>query len=93
MRTRARRTAAGSRPTSSLRSRPTSGINGKKLVKDANSKATTKALVAAAAEATKDKVQGTPSFEIINPPAVPQELHETSLAPAGFVQALSAAIG
>jgi protein-disulfide isomerase len=69
------------------------GIDGKQLVKDANSKATTRALGAAATEATKDKVQGTPSFEIINPPAVPTELHETSLAPAGFVQALTAAIG
>jgi protein-disulfide isomerase len=69
------------------------GIDGKQLVKDANSKATTRALEAAATEATKDKVQGTPSFEIINPPAVPAELHEASLAPAGFVQALTAAIG
>jgi protein-disulfide isomerase len=68
-------------------------IDGKKLVTDANSKATTNALQAAAAEATKDNVQGTPSFEIINPPAVPKELHETSLAPAGFVQSLTDAIG
>ena len=69
------------------------GIDGKKLVKDANAKATTKALEAAATEATTDKVQGTPSFEIIDPPAVPTELHETSLAPAGFIEALTAAIG
>jgi len=69
------------------------GLDGKQLVKDANAKATTRALEAAATEATNDKVQGTPSFEIINPPAVPTELHETSLAPAGFVQALTAAIG
>ena len=68
-------------------------INGKKLIADANSKAVTSALVAAADEATRDKVQGSPSFEILNPPAVPKQLHETSLEPAGFVAALTAAIG
>jgi protein-disulfide isomerase len=69
------------------------GIDGKKLLADANSKAVTSELEAAAREATADKVQGTPSFEIVNPPAVPKPLNVTSLEPDGFIASLTAALG
>jgi protein-disulfide isomerase len=69
------------------------GIDGKKLITDANSKAVTATLVAAAKQAKADKVGGTPTFEIINPPAVPKQLNESSLEPAGFIESLTAAIG
>ncbi|MGZ4440194.1 MAG: DsbA family protein [Gaiellaceae bacterium] len=69
------------------------GINGKKLATDTNSKAVTAALEASAAEAKGYGIRGTPSFEILHPPAVPTQLNESSLEPAGFIAALTAAIG
>lgn len=69
------------------------GIDGKKLVTDANSKAVTATLEAAATEAKAYNLGGTPSFEILHPPAVPVQLNESTLAPAGFAAALTAAIG
>ena len=69
------------------------GLDSKKLVADANSKAVTSILTAAAKEATADNVHGTPSFVILNPPAAPKQLNESSLEPAGFVASLTAAIG
>jgi protein-disulfide isomerase len=68
-------------------------LDGTKLVKDANSKSVTSELQAAASDATTYKVQGTPTFEILRPPAAPRQLQETSLEPAGFVAALTDAIG
>jgi protein-disulfide isomerase len=69
------------------------GIDGKKLVTDANSKAVTAMLEASAKEAKSYGIGGTPSFEILHPPAVPKQLNESTLAPAGFADALTAAIG
>lgn len=69
------------------------GIDSKKLVTDANSKAVTATLEAAAKEAKAYNIGGTPSFEILHPPALPTQLKESSLEPAGFAAALTAAIG
>lgn len=69
------------------------GLDGKKLITDANSKGVTSELEAAAKQATADKVGGTPSFEIVNPPAVPTPLNVTSLEPSSFVASLTAALG
>jgi protein-disulfide isomerase len=69
------------------------GIDSKKLVTDANSKAVTATLEAAAKEAKSYNIGGTPSFEILHPPAVPTQLNESTLEPAGFAAALTAAIG
>jgi protein-disulfide isomerase len=69
------------------------GLNTKTLIKDANSVAVTHVLEADLKQATAQKVKGTPTFVIQNPPALPKQLNESSLAPAGFVESLSAAIG
>jgi protein-disulfide isomerase len=69
------------------------GLNTTKLIKDANSIAVTNALEAALKQATARKIKGTPTFVIQNPPALPQQLNVSSLAPDGFVASLSAAIG
>lgn len=69
------------------------GIDGKKLATDANLKAVTTALEAAATEAKGYGIGGTPSFEILHPPAVPTQLNESSLEPSAFSAALTAAIG
>ena len=69
------------------------GLNTTKLVAAANSAAVSKALVAASKEAAASKVSGTPTFVILNPPALPKQLNVSSLAPQGFVESLSAAIG
>jgi protein-disulfide isomerase len=69
------------------------GLNTTKLITDANSAAVSKALVAAAKEAAASKIKGTPTFVILNPPALPKQLNESSLAPEPFVESLSAAIG
>ena len=68
-------------------------LNTSKLVADANSTAVTKLLKADATQAAAQKISGTPSFVILDPPALPEQLTLTSLEPAGFVASLSAAIG
>jgi protein-disulfide isomerase len=69
------------------------GIDTKKLATDINSKPVTATLVAAAKDAKTYNVGGTPTFEILNPPAVPKLLNESSLEPASFIDSLTAAIG
>ncbi len=69
------------------------GLNTTKLIKAANSVAVSKALEASLKEATAQKLQGTPTFLIRNPPALPKQLNVSSLAPQSFVESLSAAIG
>jgi len=71
------------------------GLDEGKLIGGANSQAATRALAAAAGEATTYKVRSTPSFVILRPAAAPKRLrlNGSSLAPAGFVSALNAAIG
>jgi protein-disulfide isomerase len=68
-------------------------VNVKKLFVDANSAAVTAALRQSAAQAAADKIGGTPSFVLLYPPAVPKPLQITSLEPATFVSALTAALG
>jgi protein-disulfide isomerase len=68
-------------------------LNTSKLVADANSAAVTKLLKADVTQAAAQKISGTPSFVILDPPALPQQLTLSSLEPAGFVASLSAAIG
>jgi protein-disulfide isomerase len=69
------------------------GLNTTKLVKAANSAAVSKALEASLKQATARKLKGTPTFLILNPPALPEQLNVSSLAPQSFVESLSAAIG
>jgi protein-disulfide isomerase len=69
------------------------GLNTTKLITAANSVAVTNALEAALKQATAQKVKGTPTFVIQNPPALPKQLDVSSLTPDGFVASLSAAIG
>jgi protein-disulfide isomerase len=69
------------------------GLDTTKLIKAANSVAVSKALEASLKEATAQKLQGTPTFLIRNPPALPKQLNVSSLAPQSFVESLSAAIG
>jgi protein-disulfide isomerase len=69
------------------------GLNTTKLITAANSASVTKVLQADLREATTRKVGGTPTFFVLDPPALPKQLNESSLAPAGFIDSLSAAIG
>jgi protein-disulfide isomerase len=69
------------------------GLNTTKLIKAANSVAVSKALEASLKQATAQKLQGTPTFLILNPPALLKQLNVSSLAPQSFVESLSAAIG
>jgi protein-disulfide isomerase len=69
------------------------GLDTTKLIKEANSVPVTNALEAALKQATAQKIKGTPTFVIQNPPALPKQLNVSSLAPDGFVASLSAAIG
>ena len=68
-------------------------VNVKQLFADANSKAVTTALEQSAAAATAAKVGGTPTFVLLNPPALQKTLQLTSLEPAGFIPVLTAALG
>jgi protein-disulfide isomerase len=68
------------------------GANGKKILADMGSSSVTAELNTAQAEATADQLQGTPTFIIQRPPALPQPLTVSALDPATFDAALSAAI-
>jgi protein-disulfide isomerase len=68
------------------------GANGPKILADMKSAAVNAELTKAQAQATADQLQGTPSFIIQRPPALPQPLGVSALDPATFDAALSAAI-
>jgi len=68
------------------------GANGEKILAAMSSSAVKAELTKAQAQATADQLQGTPSFIIQRPPALPQPLAVSALDPATFDAALSAAI-
>jgi protein-disulfide isomerase len=69
-----------------------SGANGAAILKASPSKAVTAQLRLAATEAQTYQVQGTPTFVIEKPPALPQQLSVTSLEPGPFTSELQAAL-
>jgi protein-disulfide isomerase len=68
------------------------GANGQEILKQMGSSAVGSDLTKAQAQATADQLQGTPSFIVQRPPALPQPLAVTALDPSTFDAALSAAI-
>ncbi|MDT7539393.1 MAG: hypothetical protein QOI82_2978 [Actinomycetota bacterium] len=68
------------------------GANGQEILKQMGSSAVGSELTKAQAQATADQLQGTPSFIVQRPPALPQPLAVTALDPSTFDAALSAAI-
>jgi protein-disulfide isomerase len=68
------------------------GANGEKILAAMSSSAVKAELTEAQAQATADQLQGTPSFIVQRPPALPQPLAVSALDPATFDAALSAAI-
>jgi protein-disulfide isomerase len=68
------------------------GANGQKILADMGSAAVNAKLATAQKQATADKLQGTPTFIVQRPPALPQPLSVSALDPATFDGALSAAI-
>jgi protein-disulfide isomerase len=68
------------------------GANGERILAEMGSASVTADIKNAQAQATADQLQGTPSFIIERPPALPQPLPVSALDPATFDAALSAAI-
>jgi protein-disulfide isomerase len=68
------------------------GANGQKILANMGSASVKAELTEAQKQATADQLQGTPSFIIQRPPALPQPLAVSALDPATFDAALSAAI-
>jgi protein-disulfide isomerase len=68
------------------------GANGKEILAGMGAKTVDASLNKAQAQATADQLQGTPTFIIERPPAVPQPLAVQGLDPATFVAALTAAL-
>jgi protein-disulfide isomerase len=68
------------------------GANGPKIIAAMGTAAVNAELTKAQAQATADQLQGTPSFIVQRPPALPQPLAVSALDPATFDAALSAAI-
>jgi protein-disulfide isomerase len=68
------------------------GANGAAILAASSSARVTASLRAAAQQASADHVQGTPTFVLQRPPAVPQQLQVSALDPATFTAALDAAL-
>jgi protein-disulfide isomerase len=68
------------------------GVNATAMLAASPSRNVTAALRSSATEATQDNVQGTPTFILVKPPAVAQQVQVTSLDPAPFSDSLSAAL-
>ena len=69
------------------------GANPDQILARMNTPAVTAQLTRAAKQAAADQVRGTPTFVVEHPPALSQQLALTSLEPAEFDAALSAALG
>ena len=69
------------------------GANPDQILARMNTPAVTAQLTRAAKQAAADQVRGTPAFVVEHPPALSQQLALTSLEPAEFDAALSAALG
>jgi protein-disulfide isomerase len=68
------------------------GANGRSIVAGMGASSVDAELVKAQQQAKADQLQGTPTFIIQRPPAVPHPLAVPGLDPASFVAALSAAL-
>lgn len=68
------------------------GANPDQILARMNTPAVTAQLTRAAKQAAADQVRGTPTFVVEHPPALSQQLALTSLEPAEFDAALSAAL-
>jgi len=68
------------------------GANGAAILAASNSAAVNAALNQAANEATADGVRGTPTFVMLRPPGLPQQLSVPALDPASFTASLDAAL-
>jgi protein-disulfide isomerase len=68
------------------------GANGAAIRAAAPTPAVTAQLIAAARQASVDRVQGTPTFVLQRPPSLPQQLNVTALDPATFESTLAAAL-
>jgi len=68
------------------------GANPAAIRATAPTPAVTADLVAAAHQASTDRVQGTPTFVLQRPPSLPQQLNVTALDPETFESALAAAL-
>jgi protein-disulfide isomerase len=68
------------------------GANGAAIIAASHSAAVTNALKKAEQDATAINLQGTPTFVIERPPALPQQLSVPALDPASFISSLDAAL-
>jgi protein-disulfide isomerase len=68
------------------------GVDADRMLAARDSAAVTRALTHAGIEANANRVQGTPTFVVVRPPAQPKQLQLTSLEPAPFSAALAAAL-
>jgi protein-disulfide isomerase len=68
------------------------GANGAAILADSSSKTVTAQLALASQESETYQVQGTPTFVLEQPPAVPQQLDVTSLEPGPFTAELQSAL-
>ncbi len=69
------------------------GVDAAKMLAAADSKAVTAELEQAARDAEQQKVAGTPTFVLVRPPGLPQQLKVTGLDPSTFDSELAAALG
>ena len=69
------------------------GVNAARVLATSAAAAVTTALQAAARQSNTDRVQGTPTFVLQRPPALPQQLQLSALDAATFTAALDAALG
>jgi protein-disulfide isomerase len=68
------------------------GADGSAILAAMGSPAVKAALVKAQQEATADQLRGTPTFIVVRPPALPQQLTVAGLDPASFMPSLAAAL-
>ena len=68
------------------------GANGSAILDASPTKAVTAQLENATSEAQTYQVRGTPTFVLVQPPALPQQLNVTSLDPGTFASELQAAL-
>jgi predicted DsbA family dithiol-disulfide isomerase len=69
------------------------GVDAHAMTLAAQTRSVTRELTSTGLEAQRNGVQGTPTFVVQRPPAVPQQLQLTSLEPAPFTAALAAVLG
>jgi protein-disulfide isomerase len=68
------------------------GADGKAILAAMGSSKVSAALTTSQKEATADRLQGTPTFIIVRPPALARQLNVTGLDPGSFMPSLAAAL-